>query len=62
VVRNKKPAGVIAGGFVFLISLADLVQAIAVRRHGGPVVMMVTGMAVEFHLLQSYGIRRRAVK
>jgi hypothetical protein len=42
-----------------------LVQAIAVRRHGGPVMMMVTVMAEALHLLQklrenpaSYQIQR----
>jgi hypothetical protein len=45
----------IAGGLcVFLeISLAVLAQAMAVRRHGVPMMMVVTVMAVALHLFQS---------
>jgi hypothetical protein len=44
-------------GFEFLeISLAFLAQAIAVRRHFGPVMVMMTMMAVALHLSQRYGI------
>jgi DNA uptake protein ComE-like DNA-binding protein len=52
----KKPAGV--GRRRALVSVLDLsgrlLQAMAVRRHGGPM-MMMTEMAVALHLLQSYG-------
>lgn len=42
----------VAGGLGwFLISLAFLIQAMAVRRHGGPVMVVVTVMAVALHLL-----------
>jgi hypothetical protein len=40
----------------FKISLAFLAQAIAVRRHIGPVMVMMTVMAVALHLFQRYGI------
>jgi hypothetical protein len=47
----KKPAGVFAGGLVILFDLSGrLAQAIAVRRHGGPMMMVVTVMAVDLHL------------
>lgn len=55
----KKPAGVFAGGLVVLFDLSGrLAQAIAVRRHDGPVVMVVTVMAVDLHLHSSYGKSR----
>jgi hypothetical protein len=40
----------------FLISLAFSVQAMAVRRHGGPVMMVVTVMAVALHLLNKVSV------
>jgi hypothetical protein len=45
----------VAGGLValFEISLADLAQAMAVRRHGGPVMMVVTVMAEALHLFKT---------
>jgi hypothetical protein len=52
VTKSKKPAGGFAGGLGdSLNSLADLHQAMAVRRHGGPVMMVVTVMAVALHLV-----------
>jgi hypothetical protein len=51
--KTKKPVGLAAGGLRYsLISLADLVQAIAVRRHIGPVMVMMTVMAVLLHLFR----------
>ena len=48
----KKPAGVFAGGLVILFDLSGrLAQAIAVRRHGGPMMMVVAVMAEALHLL-----------
>jgi hypothetical protein len=50
----KNPPALVAGGLVFLeISLADLAQAMAVRRHGGPMMMVVTVMAVALHLFRT---------
>jgi hypothetical protein len=51
-VAIKNPPALVAGGLVLLfeISLAELVQAMAVRRHGGPMMMVVTVMAVALHL------------
>jgi hypothetical protein len=51
---NKKPAcvGRRRAGVSFQISLADLVQAMAVRRHRGPMMMVVTVMAVDLHLFK----------
>jgi len=51
-VAIKNPPALVAGGLVFLfeISLADLVQAMAVRRHRGPMMMVVAVMAVDLHL------------
>jgi len=49
----KKPAGLVAGGLVFLSDLSGrLLQAMAVRRHGVSMMMVVTVMAVALHLLQ----------
>jgi hypothetical protein len=61
--RNKKPAGGLAGGLLLVLDLSGrLLQAMAVRRHGGPMMMVVTGMAVALHLLVSYGIGQPCVK
>jgi hypothetical protein len=50
----KKPAGLVAGGlFVSLDLSGRLVQAMAVRRHLGPVMVVMTVMAVALHLFQS---------
>jgi len=50
----KKPAGGVAGGLVrFSSDLSGrLSQAMEVRRHGCPVMMVVTVMAVDLHLFQ----------
>jgi hypothetical protein len=52
--NTKKPASFIAGGlgYFFLISLAALLQAMAVRRHGCPMVEMAV-MAGALHLYSS---------
>jgi len=48
----KKPASGFAGGLINLLDLSGLlVQAITVRRHGMPM-MMVAGMAMNLHLLK----------
>jgi hypothetical protein len=50
----KKPAGLVAGGLCVSLDLSGrLLQAMAVRRHGVPMMMMVTVMAVALHLFQS---------
>jgi hypothetical protein len=50
----KKPAGLVAGGLGVCLDLSGrLLQAMAVRRHGGLMMMVVTVMAVSLHLLQS---------
>jgi hypothetical protein len=52
---RKNPLAVVAGGLCtsFEISLAFLDQAMAVRRHGCPMMMVVPMMAEILHLLQS---------
>jgi hypothetical protein len=52
--KHKKPAGVIRRrAWVLLLGLSGrLHQAMAVRRHGNPMMMVVTVMAVALHLLQ----------
>ena len=50
----KKPACVGRRRAVFQISLADSDQAMAVRRHGIPMMMVVTMMAVALHLFKTY--------
>jgi hypothetical protein len=50
----KKPAGLVAGGLGVSFDLSGrLLQAITVRRHGVPMMMVVTVMAVALHLFQS---------
>jgi hypothetical protein len=50
----KKPAGLVAGGLGYCLDLSGrLVQAMAVRRHGGPMMMVMTVMAATLHLHQS---------
>jgi hypothetical protein len=48
----KKPTSVIRrrAWVFFSISLAELVQAIAVRRHGCPMMVVMTVMAEAMHL------------
>jgi hypothetical protein len=54
--QQKTRWRLLAGGLRFLPDLSGrLAQAMAVRRHGGPMMMVVTVMAVEFHLIPSYG-------
>jgi hypothetical protein len=60
-VHNKKPAGGCRRARVSDLS-GRLVQAMAVRRHGGPVMMVVTGMAEDLHLFLGYGKGQYAVK
>ena len=49
---TKKPAGLVAGGLGCLFDLSGrLLQAMAVRRHGGPMMMVMTVMAVALHLI-----------
>jgi hypothetical protein len=50
----KKPAGLVAGGLCESLDLSGrLLQAMAVRRHGIPMMMVMTVMAVALHLFQS---------
>jgi len=52
VLKAQKARWHLAGGLGwFMISLAFLIQAMAVRRHWGPVMVVVTVMAVALHLL-----------
>ena len=54
--HEKSPSASAPAGFLILRSLwPSLAQAMAVRRHIGPVMVMMTVMAVNLHLLQSYG-------
>jgi hypothetical protein len=47
----KKPAGLNRRRAWYLSDLSGrLLQAIAIRRHGGPMMMVVTEMAVVLHL------------
>jgi DNA uptake protein ComE-like DNA-binding protein len=52
----KKPNGVVAGGLgaSFQISLAVLVQAMAVRRHGCSMMVVMAVMEAGLHLIKSY--------
>ena len=51
---GKNPLALVAGGLCFFLDLSGrLVQAMAVRRHGGPMVMVVTVMAVALHLFKT---------
>jgi hypothetical protein len=52
---RKNPLAVVAGGLCTSseISLALLNQAMAVRRHGCPMMMVMAVMAEILHLLQS---------
>jgi hypothetical protein len=51
---RKNPLASIAGGLVILFDLSGrLDQAMAVRRHGCPMMMVVTVMAKALHLFQS---------
>ncbi|HUX45723.1 MAG TPA: hypothetical protein VMV57_13315, partial [Terracidiphilus sp.] len=49
--RKSPPTGLPAGFLRFLISLALLPEAAAVRRHGCPMMMVVTVMAAGLHLI-----------
>src|ERR1700751_365627 len=51
----KSPPAESPAGFVVSDLFGRLVQAIAVRRHGGAMVMVVTVMAAALHLIRSYG-------
>ena len=53
----KKPTSVFAGGLVYFLSdlSGRLLQAMAVRRHGCPMMMVVAVMAEALHLLPNYG-------
>jgi hypothetical protein len=46
----KKPAGILPAGFKLLICRAVLHQAIAVRRHGVSMMVVMTVMAAVLHL------------
>jgi len=50
----KKPTGWVAGGLGCFLDLSGrLHQAMAVRRHLGPVMVVVTEMGMALHQLQS---------
>jgi hypothetical protein len=48
--KAKKPAGVCAGGLCLIPIMAVLVQAIAVRRHGHRMMVVMTMMEAALHL------------
>jgi hypothetical protein len=51
--KNQKPAGFCAGGLWGFFDLSGrLVQAMAVRRHGCPMMVVMTVMAAAIHLFQ----------
>jgi hypothetical protein len=50
---RKSPLASVAGGLQVSFDLSGrLVQAMAVRRHGGSMMMVVTVMAVALHLFR----------
>jgi len=50
--KNQKPVGSSAGGLLESLDLAGrLVQAIAVRRHGGSMMVVMAMIAAALHLL-----------
>jgi DNA uptake protein ComE-like DNA-binding protein len=58
----KKPASVVAGGLGSFDLSGRLDQAMAVRRHGGSMMMVVTVMAVALHLLFTLSKEPKFVK
>jgi hypothetical protein len=51
--KVKKPTGLAAGGLWVLRSLSGrLVQAMAVRRHGCPMMVVMTVMTAALHLFR----------
>jgi hypothetical protein len=51
---TKSPPALVAGGLVVSFDLSGrLIQAMAVRRHGCPMMMVVAVMAVGLHLNQT---------
>jgi hypothetical protein len=52
--KTKKPTGLVAGGLgCFLRSLWPLHQAMAVRRHGGSMMVVMAVMAAALHLIKT---------
>jgi NaMN:DMB phosphoribosyltransferase len=49
----KKPAGIGAGGLGVSDLSGRLHQAMAVRRHGGSMMVVMAGMAVALHLYKT---------
>jgi hypothetical protein len=49
---TEKPASLVAGGLYVSDLSGRLVQAMTVRQHGGPVMMVVTVMAIALHLFK----------
>src|ERR1700761_8609531 len=58
----KKPAGVVAGGLGVSDLCGRLAQAIAVRRHGYPMMVRMAVMVAKLHWFPHYGETRRDVK
>jgi hypothetical protein len=48
--KIKSPPACVPAGFVFFDLSGRLVQAMAVRRHGCPMMVVVTVMAAALHL------------
>jgi len=52
--NTKKPASLVAGGLGISFDLdGRLIQAMAVRRHGDPMMMVVAVMAVALHCFKN---------
>jgi hypothetical protein len=54
-VKRKSPPALSPAGFGFLISLADLHQAMTVRRHGITVMVVMAVMVAERHCFHPKG-------
>jgi len=50
--KSKSPSASVPAGLNLSISLAVLVQAMAVRRHGGSMMVVMAVMAAVLHLFQ----------
>jgi hypothetical protein len=48
--QNQSPPACVPAGFVFFDLSGRLVQAMAVRRHGCPLMVVVTVMTAALHL------------
>jgi hypothetical protein len=51
--KSKSPPALVPAGFGFFDLSGRLVQAMAVRRHGCPMMVVMTVMAAALHLFKS---------